>query len=656
MRDAARSVAEDRAAPADVAQRAQALFARAEADTLIEQARATLKGSDWPSARQPIETLLGMTGLPAAASQQARELGQVLDRNLSARNVLDDVEARTDQADTTDAVAAADLMEELLARLGELHADLALAAPVRARLETAHQTASGLLDQVLPAATAAKEADRTAATDWLEQLESALDAKQWQPLEKLLTKRPRLRHWPEEMLERAEVIQRALDDHLAEQKWEDAIQSDHESAQQWVEQVRQAVAAKQWEPAEGLLSNRPKLKYWPDHVLDEANRLAGQVRSAFRKQEDQEQARQWCGQVKAAAQARDWSAAGELLAQKPNLAYWPPEVLDEVAPYRQEIDQRVEALDLQQRRAEQDARLIDAWLDKAGAAGESEHWDDALGILDTPPPVEEMPQAARDRARKLRESCRSKLAEDIHKHLQTRTQAVLELARELVRKVVEEKFARTIRPDALEVRVDADEFLTDHPSADGRALLRVRPRQAESADVAREVTTSFHFRVRKEPRGIDDDESLRVRLAGELEGLLATLQKDSIGRLETTLRQGLFPAAGITAGFTDPARSVAARVRLLDSPDEATAVEAQLEWDAARLAWTFAEPADFIRRAVQVAAVSVGAVLGEQVLERSEMLRSHRSLLGVVAVPASGQLPADLPGSVELHGRVLIRA
>ncbi|MHC4234623.1 MAG: serine/threonine-protein kinase, partial [Planctomycetota bacterium] len=186
VRDAARSVAEDRAAPADVAQRAQALFARAEADTLIEQARATLKGSDWPSARQPIETLLGMTGLPAAASQQARELGQVLDRNLSARNVLDDVEARTDQADTTDAVAAADLMEELLARLGELHADLALAAPVRARLETAHQTASGLLDQVLPAATAAKEADRTAATDWLEQLESALDAKQWQPLEKLL--------------------------------------------------------------------------------------------------------------------------------------------------------------------------------------------------------------------------------------------------------------------------------------------------------------------------------------------------------------------------------------------------------------------------------------------------------------------------------------
>lgn len=653
-RDSARRIAENAGAPTDVVQRAGALFAKAEANLLIDKADNALQGNDWASAREPIDTALAIPGLPADLARRARQAADTLERNLSAVTVLDEFEVTASRLDTTDPVATVELLETQLARLREFQTGAELLAPVRLRLEEAFKIATRLHTDAKPQADAILAADHGKAAAWLTLLETALASEDWGELEQQLGNRPDLRHWPTEAVERADSIRRTLDDHLAEQKWKDAIQSDHAAARQWLENLEQAVAAEKWADGDSLLRDKPRLTYWPEDVLVDANRLAASVRAAFKQEADLEKAREWCGQLKEAVQAEDWSAAVDLLAQRPVLEEWPADLQQEVAPFQQAAEKRVEARELERRRQEQESRQIAAWLERAEEAAKEEHWDEALTVLATQPPVGRLPEESLARAENLQSQCRSRLGEDIKKRLQARTAAIRVLARELLAKVVTEHFEGLIEEDAIDVAIDAEEFVSDQPSMDGRAVLRLRPRSAASSDEAAEVTCPFHFQVAADPKGIHDTETLTTLLRGELSELLAGRQQASISAWQASFREGLFPEARLTAKLTEPARRMPASADLLGAGDPAGTVETELVWDPAGLVWEDADAQAFVRRALRVAAQSVSNALGAHLFSRSKRLAPYASILAFDAV-SSADTGSTLPaGPLELEARVLI--
>ena len=294
LSEAARTIAASRGAPPDVVERANALTVVAQANLLLAQARETLAGSDWPAAREPADQVLAMPGLPADLAHQAREVADSVEANLAAQAVLSQVKSRLEQDDGSDPIATVELMQALLAELDRIAADRPLLPPLRLLQATVRNTVADALEAARPAAESAKDADRARADQWLVQLDSALADERWDDLEQGLADRPQLRSWPEEAAARAQAVQQALDDHRAGEKRQAAIEADRQAAQGWIERLRQATEAQEWTAAEQVLGDKPRLTHWPQEVLDEANRLAARLRAVARKEADEEQARHWC--------------------------------------------------------------------------------------------------------------------------------------------------------------------------------------------------------------------------------------------------------------------------------------------------------------------------------------------------------------------------
>ena len=328
----------------------------------------------------------------------------------------------------------------------------------------------------------------------------------------------------------------------------------------------------------------------------------------------------------------------------------PAELREQVAPYEKQVEQRVEARELQRRQAEQERRLADGWLERANQAAEGRQWEETLDILEAPPPVEPMPEEVLAEADQLRRLCRAKLAEDIREALKKRGKAVRGLADELVRQVLADRLEGLIDVDAVEVRIDAEEFLPADPSADGRAVMRVHLRHGGGDATAGEVRSPFRFRVDGEPRGVCDDDAVRSGVAAEIGKALAAVQSASLADLGAALTGGLFPNATVNAESSKPTNTVAVKIDLLGGEQKGGVVEATLRWDATALTWTYADESGFVRAVLRVAADTVAAGLSETLLARSEQLTPYQSLLTVDAVPTAGATARSLAGPLALEG------
>ena len=190
------------------------------------------------------------------------------------------------------------------------------------------------------------------------------------------------------------------------------------------------------------------------------------------------------------------------------------------------------------------------------------------------------------------------------------------LARALLADLLAERFKRLVKADALEVAIDAVEILIDHPSADGRGVLRIRPSEAAADAPEAAFACPFHFQVDRDPQGIDDPDALRDALAKQLSDLVGPLQQASMGRLVEALREGLFPEAEVDADLGQPTDRTVVKLRLFGAQSASPRLEAELTWDSTRLTWQFADPGEFARRAIQAAADVIGARLAKTVLER----------------------------------------
>ncbi len=652
---AARNVAEAADAPADVAQRANALIAQAQGNVLLAEARHVIDGNEWAAAQDLIERLLAMPGLPPDLAQQGRGLRDAVQRSLAAWQTADDIDARAAQPPAADPVADAETARAFAARLDGLLADAAILPPVRERLAAVRQRVADRLAEVQPHAQAVLEADYATAREWADRLDSLLAEQDWDALEQGLNDRPPVSHWPDDATTRADAIRLRLDDHQAEHRRRAAVETDHAEAERWLNRLAEVAQSESWDVAERVLADKPRLTYWPREVLDQANQFAAQARAASRRQTDQEHVRKWCAQLKEAVESGDWDRGADLLAQRPAIDDWPPDVLEGVASHQQQVEAHVEARDLERRRAEQETRQATAWFEQANEAGKKEQWADALDILAAPPPVSSMPHKLVEHVDKLRAVCRARLGEEIVRHLKVRTQAVRELAWACVATWLGDDFPGLLDPEAVEVVVDADEFVSDHPAGDGRGLLRVNLRGRPQAASAAHHTHRFDFCLNGEPRRvIDDAGTLREKLRHELRARLTQCQETALGGWQDKLRQGLFPRAQLDALYMEPKTALSAEVSLPDPAAGGAKLEADLAWDARRLEWDLADPVPFVEQAVKAATDAIAAELRKEMSAAHPELGRYASLWSVQWVGPPAPNPRLLPDRLDLQAALVV--
>ncbi|MHC4233741.1 MAG: hypothetical protein ACYSUQ_01360 [Planctomycetota bacterium] len=718
VRVVVKGVVDSGAAPPEVVERANALMRQADANLMLDRATELMKGDDWAAAAEPLEGLLGLPALPEEVATRAKKAAAVLKQSLAVGQELDQIEARTADDEGSDPSASLEVFQGSLSQLDKLPPEESLLPPVARRLQDVREELSSRVERATAAAQAAIEADRAQAGKWVEQLEAALEAQQWETLEGLLTERPPLRHWPEESLEaaeeirrrmdeqrrqaaieadraqaedwvgrlkgaleaqeweslerllaerptlthwpaealkRAEAIQQACEEHLAEQRRLAAIEADRKSAEEWISPLRQAVEAEQWDQAQKVIADEPTLAHWPQELRAEADQLGDRVRTYFERQAQFERAHRWCNEFRQAVEAEQWNDAANVLAMKPTLEYWPEDVLEAEALYRAEVEGKLEAIELERRRIEEENRRITQWLERAEQAAQSEEWEKGLDILETPPDVERLPDEALAQADELKRICRQQHADAVGLRLRKRTEAVRSLAEEFVRDLVRQDLSSFLDPGAVQTTIDAEEFTSAHPEADGCARLSVLL-GGDSASEADTITSPFDFQLQAEPPQVCDGQgSLRESLITQLTERLAELQKARAGELFAPLRKGVFPKVKLKLKLEALAKRAAATADLLGSGNAEAAVDTEITWDPSGLRWAYADAEAFARRAADVAAKATRTILAPKLLESSEVLRRYKSVLGFEVLSPSSLAPQALASMLPLEGRLTIQ-
>ncbi len=384
----------------EVATRARALAAEAQASLLIPKAKEILTGPDWADARQLVETLTQLSDLrEEPLLEEIRKISQILDRNVRAMQDLEAMEAHVATIDPNEPEAASSLIERLQARIDQLPPDKGLLQPVRVRRGTVQSELRRALADVRAEQERRRlaiEADHRKAEAYLADLNAARREGQWDRVEELVGLPPQLVHRPADFTERLEAVREAL----REQREREA---DHAAARRWVDDLLTAVAGQSWDRAETLLGpQRPRLTHWPKDVTEEEKQCRAAVREQRQREADDAAARKWWSQVEAGVAARRWSDAQRELRHKPELSYWPQDVVEQEAPLRAQVEQEVAAEEALRKRIADEHQQARQWLAAARAAADALDWDRALATLEQPPELEFFPEDVRGRADVLR--------------------------------------------------------------------------------------------------------------------------------------------------------------------------------------------------------------------------------------------------------------
>ena len=721
VRRVVKGLADSEALPLGLAERANALLRQANANLLLNQATGLMAGDDWPAAQGPLDSVLALPALPKDVAEKAQKAAGVLKHSLAAKVAIEQIEARLAEDEGNDPSASQALLQGLAPRFDELPPEASLLPPVRTRLQQVKEDFSARLESATAEVQAAIEADRAQAEAWLGRLESTFKAREWKPLEALLTDRPELRHWPDEILqrandikqrkeeqlaeerrraaveadraqaeqwlgrlesafgtqawdnlaalladrpqlkywpekvlERADALQQSMEKQVAEQRRLAAVEADRKTAEQWVTAARQAVESQKWDRAEQILAEEPQLTHWPREARDDAHQLAERVQTFRKEQADFDQARRWHDELRQAAGAGQWSAAAELLARKPTLEHWPPEVLEEEARYREEVGRQLEAIELERLQKEEESRRVQSWLAQARVAAEKQDWEEVLNLLATPPDVEHLPEEAEAEVTQLTKTCHEELGAAALENLQVRTRLVRKLAQEYVENLIGQELGTFLDTRQAKTTIDAEELTSPHPEADGCARLTVSLAGAPATEDSA-ITSRFDFRIQTDPPQVCDDQgALRESLTAELARQVAQLQKSQAGKLFAPLRKGVFPKAKVKVKLEALTERAPATVDLLGSGSAEATIETEIAWDRAALSWVYADPAAFSSRAGQVAAKATRKVLAPKLLEGSEILRRYKSVLGFQVVSPSSLAPEALAGVLPLEGRLTV--
>jgi len=643
-------------APADVAERASALLCRADANLLLIQATELLKGDHWCTARQPLDTLLALPALSADIAERAQKASGVLDHSLSVWQELERLDDRLGASESTDPAASQTFYEELLAGVNEVPPEDTLLPVVRTRRQTIHKGISDRLEQARAELQEAVEADHSQARDWLARLQTAHDGEDWQTAEVLLAERPELQYWPQDMLERVGPIEQRVEQVREEQRRQAAIEADHRKAEEWIAQLRQAQSAEQWERIEQLLKAEPDITHWPDGVREEARGFAERASLRRERDADFQQARSWCDGLWQAVERENWTAGADLLARRPALEHWPEDVRDRESLCRKEIEEHLKAAERERRRIEEESRQARAWLQRARQAAERADWNEAYGILERPPKVGNLPDEVGAEADELKERCTAQIADVALVSLGARTHSVRELAEEFIRNLIAEELSEFLAPALVQTDVEAEEFTSDNPSADGRAELLLRLSEPHRAGGDKPIGGPFDFQLNADPpRVCDEDGSLAGALVSDLTAVLRGLQKSRVETLCTPLRGGAFPRVKIEAQLDELTGRAVIAVDFTGSGSADATIKEEIAWEPSELRWEYVDPSGFAQRAGDIAAETVREPLASKLFEESEALRRYRPNLRLEVTPPAPMNADALSATLSLEARLTIR-
>ncbi|MBN2559722.1 MAG: hypothetical protein JXQ75_02165 [Phycisphaerae bacterium] len=547
-----------------------------------------------------------------------------------------------------------DMVRDMLARLPKNRPS---AAELAKRLEP-HVTKIDF-DEIL------RRQDRADAEKWLAAVERALEDERWHELEERFAEQPQLKHWPEAVVARADEISRRLKEHQEEQSRLEAIEADRQAAQQWIETLRRAVEAEEWDQAGRVLQDRPDLTHWPAELGQEADGLADRVHAAVKRLQDHQAARGWQAQVAQAVEQEAWKQANELLAARPPLEYWPEDVLDAEPRYADQIGEHIEAIEFDHGRAR-------AWLAEAKEAVRKKSWEQALRILDQPPTdIQHWPEEVGTEADHLKETCRGEFSDGLTGRLLRRTETVRNLAQAYARAVIKKDLAPFLDPALIEVGIMAESFTSDQSFGEGQAQMSLKiledaattkaPRSGlplggrAKDDAADAVQTPFSYQVETTPPRVFDEKGLvRSRLATQLARLLAKRQRQRIADWQAQLRKGLFPRAEITGEFDKLVPQAAVKIALLGKKTTAGTIDVQIRWDPSELAWVPENAEDYASKAMDIAVRTTHAAL-DNLVGRSQVLAPYTTALSIHLTPASPAGASTLPDQLALQGRLAMR-
>ncbi len=625
----ARSIAEAEGVSPDVTGRAKSLSARARGRILLKRALELVGGDRWPQAAEPLAELRELPDLPVELAQEVASVRERFDRYQGAAQEIESIRADVPQKSGAAPYEARSTLKSLRVRAEGLPDDADLPESLRPPKTELLQSLNGQLDRV----QADIERLESEAEAYLGRLRAALDAGEWGELSKLLDAPPELPVWPEAADSQVRKFRSRLEQHREEERLRAEIEADREAAEQWLGQLRSVVDTEEWAKARQLLDERPELTHWPEQVLAEEEELRRRAEKALKRESDHRQAREWLDPAMTAAEEGDWHTVDAVLGTRPELEYWPEEILKKEKLLREKLDKHRKELERQRRIREEQHAKARAWLESAEAAAREEAWAEAIDLLESPPKLDHWPEGLREEAARLDNACRIRLGEEIGETLRRRSEDVRSLAEVFVGRLLEREFQSLIGRKNIEAQVDAEEFTGSGVESDGRAELIVR-----AVDPLGEVDdpglrVGFDFRLRSDDRGVlDEDEAIASQLVQHLRSFLIKIQRHRVQQVIHPLKSGLFPNAAIEVSLSEPGARATARVVLDDPPTKERTLDAKLAWDSTALAWHFADESSFAAAAWDIAVDSLRRALQTSLVSKSEPLKRYRSALMMKAV------------------------
>ncbi len=348
--------------------RADSFVCLADAHDLLEQALESIKSDDWPRAKEELGSLPDVAELPEdfadPVAASAREVRVVVERNFTACGELDEIERQIVRAMEQDLTAAKSSLGALVERLDKLPANDQLVAGLAARRERL----AGQLRDKLESAEVILRA-HAIAHEWLGKLQGARDQEQWDVVERFLGARPQIEHWPPSVLAEIDKVTQQLTDQAA--------------GCEWVERLGLAVEDQDWDQADRVYKDKPTEIQWPPTLEAAAAALADRLLDA-------QTARKHLAELVQAVEAKNWNGANRIIQARPDLAHWPSRILEQEAPLRRRIAEKLKET------ADQHAAAND-WAAKLEDACEKERWQEVEQSLTARPQIEHWPQDVLDR-------------------------------------------------------------------------------------------------------------------------------------------------------------------------------------------------------------------------------------------------------------------
>jgi hypothetical protein len=359
-------------ASADTVAQARTLQRAAEANSCLLQAQALLAGEDWARAKDVVDRVAHIEALPDELARNAKNMAQIVERNLTAREALQRFEDRLEEMPAAEPVQVVEFIEQRIASVESLPPDEQLVPVVRA-------ARTALRERMEERLAAAKEeaerdkADRQRAHEWLARMSEALDRLDLDGFGTVLDDAPDIGRW---RAQSAEQI-----DGLKERR------AQYETALDWIGQARGWVEAEDWEAARrSLVDDKPRIEHWPAAVADEADQLTAKVETELKRRDDERRAHAYIDALGPPVDAKQWSEADRLLRERPaDVEYWPAEVLEREKAYRRTIVEGLKAL-------EADRRQAQAWIAPAQKAAADGQWDKVHEVLEHRPALDHWPE------------------------------------------------------------------------------------------------------------------------------------------------------------------------------------------------------------------------------------------------------------------------